>query len=212
MDLIEGLKLVSILIPSWVALYGIDSWRREHAGKRRLELAEDTLSLFYEATDVIKYMRHPMSFSSETASIERGDKENEAEYQARKNASIVFMRYNEHQELFNKLHSMRYRFMAQIGKEEAKPFDNLRNIVNEITAAARVLARLWPRGQFRTDEQWDKHLMQIEKYEAVFWAGLEEEDPILPKLNTVIFEIESTCQSVIAGKGTLHSALNWKIW
>ena len=211
MDWIELLKQVSILIAAWVAIYGIDSWRREHTGKRQIELAEDTLALFYEASDAIKHIRHCFSLSSETEGIERGGKETDSEYQARKNASVVFKRYNDHQELFNKLHAMRYRFMAQIGKEKAKPFDDLRSIVNEITLSARILARLWARDQFKTDEQWEQHRKQLEKYEAVFWEGLEEEDPINPKLKAVLSEIETTCQGVIAGTSTLHGALNKKL-
>lgn len=211
MDWPEALKQISVLIAAWVAVYGIDSWRREHSGRRRLELAEDSLALFYEAADAIRHMRHPVSYSNETDTIERGKGESDANYQARKNASVVFVRYNEHQELFNKIHSMRYRFMAQIGKDEAKPFDDLRNIVNEIVVAARMLARLWPRDYFPTAEHHEKHRRMVEKYEAVFWVGLEEEDPINPKLDTLIKEIESTCQSVITGSGTLHGMLNWRI-
>jgi len=53
METIAVLKELSLLIGIWVAIYGIDSWRREHKGKRQLELAEETLALFYEARDVI---------------------------------------------------------------------------------------------------------------------------------------------------------------
>ena len=63
---IELLNQISIFVAVWVAIYGIDSWRREHTGKRQIELAEDSLVLFYEASDAIKHMRHPLSFASET--------------------------------------------------------------------------------------------------------------------------------------------------
>lgn len=211
MDLLETIKAISIIIGTWVAIYGIDKWRREHVGKRQLELAEDTLALFYEASDAIKHMRHPMSYGHETEEIERGENESEAKFQARKDASVVFHRYNQYQELFNKIHASRYRFMAQIGKAEAAPFDDLRKILNEITVSARMLARLWARDHFRTDEQWEKHQEQIDTHEAVFWDGLEENDPINIKINKVINDIEKTCQSIISGKGTLHGFLNMKL-
>lgn len=38
MNLAEGLQHLSVLIGIWVAIYGIDAWRREHVGKRQLEL------------------------------------------------------------------------------------------------------------------------------------------------------------------------------
>ena len=132
METIAILKELSLLIGIWVAIYGIDSWRREHKGKRQMELAEETLALFYEARDVIAYIRNIFSYSSETEGIEKGENESEERFEARKQASVVFKRYNERQELFNKIHAMRYRFMAQIGKEKAKPFEELRKIVNEI--------------------------------------------------------------------------------
>lgn len=211
MDTLLTIKEISLLIGIWVAIYGIDSWRREHTGKRQIELAEETLALFYEARDVIAQIRHPVSWGHETADIERGEKESEKNYEARKKASIVFARYNERQELFNKIHSLRYRFMAQIGKKEAEPFDDLRKIVNEIFLSARMLARLWARDHFRTDQDHEKHWEQIQKHEEVFWDGLSEEDPINKRLDFTIQTIESTCKKVISGAGTLHGFLNLPI-
>jgi len=212
MDWIDYLNRLSTLIAVLLAIYGIDSWRREHSGKRQIELAEDALALFYEASDVIKHLRHPFSFSSETESIERGKSESDSEFQARKNASVVFKRYNDHQELFNKLHAMRYRFMAQFGKDKAKPFDDIRIIVNDITSAARTLSRLWARENFHSDAQWEAHRKQVEKFEAIFWEGLEEDDPINPRVKLVIAEIEITCQAIISGKSSLYGWLNFKLW
>lgn len=200
-----------MLFGIWVAIYGIDSWRREHKGKRQTELAEDTLALFYEAKDIIGYIRQPFSFGNETEGIERAKGESDADYDARKNANIVFIRYNKHIELFNKIHSMRYRFMAQFGKDNAKPFEDLHKVIKEITIAARMLSRLWPRTYFRTDEEFKKHHERIQKFEEVFWDGITEEDPINPKLNEIINNIESICKNVIEGKGTLYSFLNWEI-
>lgn len=170
---IEVLKQVSILIGIWVAIYGINAWRREH--------------------------------------VERQEGESDAQFEARKNASVVFHRYNQYQAMFSKLYASRYRFMAQIGKEEAKPFDDLRKITNEIILAARMLARLWSQDDFRTDEQREKHWERIRKHEAVFWEGPEDDDPINPKLDKVLADIEDTCKGIIAGKGTLHGFLNIKL-
>jgi hypothetical protein len=211
MEAIITIKEVSLLIGIWVAIYGIDSWRREHTGKRQIELAEETLALFYEARDAIANIRHPVSWGNESDDIERGERESDKDYDARKRANIVFTRYSKHQELFNKIHSMRYRFMAQIGKDESVPFDELRGIVNEIFLSARMLARLWARDHFRTEEVHEKHWRDIEKHEAVFWDGLSEDDPINGKLEETINKIEKTCKNVISGAGTLHAFFNLPI-
>jgi len=208
MEIMTFIRDLSLLIGIWVAIYGIDSWRREHKGKREIELAEDVLALFYEARDVIGYMRHPFSTMNECGEIEKLPGETDRQWQARKDAGVVFKRYEDRKEVFNRLYAMRYRFMAQIGSKEAQPFDGLNKIVTEILVAARALSRLWPRDHFRTEEQEEKHYEQIEKHEAVFWQGSADEDPIDPRLNIIIEEIEKTCRGIITGAGTLHGFLN----
>lgn len=199
---------LSLFIGIWVAIYGLDAWRREHIGKRQIELAEDTLALFYEAEDVIKHIRHPMSYGHETEDIEKSQQETDAQFSARKNASVVFHRYNSHNELFNKLHASRYRFMAQIGVEEAKPFDDIRQIVNKVVLSARTLSRLWARNHFQNDDDWQRHLDQIQKQEAIFWEGKEEDDPINPLVKEAIAEIEETCRRIIsANRDSNHLGL-----
>lgn len=206
--MVEVIQQISLLLGIWVAIYGIDSWRREHTGRRQIELAEDALALFYEAADAIRHIRHPASFGHELKDVERSDRESDAEFSARKNASIVFVRYNQYQEIFNKIHAMRYRFMAQIGKDKAKAFDDLREIINSVTLAASTLARLWPRNSFRNDQEWEAHRARVDKYEAIFWEGLQDDDPINPKISAVITEIEAVCRAVIEGKGTIYGFLN----
>ncbi|MEO7559070.1 MAG: hypothetical protein ABIT23_02295 [Nitrosospira sp.] len=208
MALLEVLNQFSAFIAIWLAIYGIDSWRREHTAKRQIELAEETLALFYEAADAIKYMRNPASYSSETEDVVKAENESDAGYRARKQASIIFKRYRDNKELFSKLHAMRYRFMAQIGKEPAKPFDDLRGVVNEIQSSASMLSRLWTRDDFQTPAKQEGHQKQISKYEAVFWEGLAESDPINPKLDELTRRMEKTCQEIIGGKGTVYSILN----
>ena len=179
---------------------------------RQIELAEDTLALFYEAVDVIKHIRHPVSHSNEIEDIVRGEGETDARFEARKNSSVTLYRYNKYQALFSKIHASRYRFMAQIGKEKAKPFEDLHALTMEIIHASRMLSRLWAvDSNHRTPEQSENHRKRIEKYEAIFWDGLEDEDPINPKLEKIIADIEGICQNVISGKGTLYSVLNKRL-
>lgn len=212
MDIIITIREISLLIGILIAIYSIDSWRREHTGKRRIELAEETLASFYQARDAISHIRYPGASESETADLKRGESESDNDFEARKRASIAFSRYNKYQELFSRLHSLRYQFMARIGTEEAKPFDDLRSIVNEILGSARLLARLWARDHFRTDQQWENDLKYIEKYERVFREGMSEEDPINPRADRVIENIETVCKGIITGQGTLHHFLNKPLW
>jgi len=212
MDWVDGLKHVSVLIGIWVAISGIHAWRREHVGKRQVELAEDTLALFYEAENAIRHMRSPFGFGHEYEDIEQAERETDEQFEARKKASVIFHRYSQHQAVFSKLHASRYRFMAQIDKDKAQPFEDIRKITNEIISSARMLAQLWAREHFRTEDQQQKHWDRIGKHEAIFWEGLEEDDPINPRLEEAIGEMEGTCRAVIAGKGSFTGLLNKSLW
>ncbi len=212
MESLQVVRDLILIIGTCIAVYGIDSWRREHRGRRQLELAEEVLASFYEARDVIKYMRHPFSFVSETDDVERAVNESDDAYDARRNASIVFKRYNQYSDLFSKIHASRYRFMALMGKDEAKPFDKLRKIVNEILTAARILSRLWPRDYFTTVEHQERHQKLIDDNEAIFWEGLKDPDPINSRLDDVVAQIEATCRNILSGKGTLHYFINLPVF
>lgn len=209
--IMEFIKDLSVVIGLWVVFYKIAAWHLEHRGKRNIELAEETLALFYEARDVISWIRNPMGFENETDSVMQKPNESSEEFDARKKASIVFARYNQNKELFNKIQSLRYRFMAQIGKEKAKPFDDLNNVIKEIVLSARQLARLWPERHFANEEEKEKHYERVRKAEDVFWDTFDEDDPINPKVDKIISDIEGICRSVIMAKGTLHGLLNWPI-
>ncbi len=197
MEIIGIIADMSVFFGICIAIYNINSWRKEHIEKRKIELAEDTLTSFYEAEDVIHYLRLPISFASETEDIKRMNGESEDSYQARKNANVLLKRYNEHQELFSRIHAMRYRFMVQIGKEEAKSFDELRKIINELITSARRLSMLWAGFRFRTEEQRLKNQKDVEKYESVFWESFEEDDPINPRVKEVLSDIERICHEII---------------
>ena len=197
MELSGILRDIAVIIGIGIAIYNVNSWRREHIGKRKIELAEDTLTLFYKAVDVIHYLRSPGSFASETEDIKRMNSESEDAYQARKNASVLLNRYKEHQELFSRIHAMRYRFMAQIGKEEAKSFDELRKIILDLISSARRLSRLWAAPTSRTEEQLNKYKQDVEKYESVFWEDFSGNDPINPRVKKVLSDIESICHKII---------------
>jgi hypothetical protein len=205
----EFIKDVSVVIGLWVLFYNLTAWQREHKGKRNIELAEDTLALFYEAKEVIAWMRNPIGFTNETDSIKKEERETEEDFGARKRASFIFVRYKQNNELFNKINSLRYRFMAQIGKEKAKPFDDLNKIIKEIVSSARMLAMLWSERHFSTTEDEEKKRREkIMKHERIIWDTFSDDDPINTKINKLILDIEKICENVIMAKGTLHGLLN----
>lgn len=205
----QFLQNVSIIIAALVAIFGIDAWRREHVGKRRMELAEEVLALFYQARDVIRQIRSPVGFSGEGETRKADPRESPEKKRALDNAYVVFERYNKHAELFSRLYALRYRFMAQMGKPASKPFDDLNSVLHEIFGAARRLSRYWAREDrdFRTEREYEKFMKNMEEAESIFWAG-GELDPIDPKIDALVIDMERTCKGVLTSRGTLFGLLN----
>jgi hypothetical protein len=203
----------SVILAALFAVYGLDSWRREHVGKRRIELAEDVLANFYQAKDAIEHMRSPFGFGGEGTTRKRAENEKAEHSQALDGAYVLIERYRTHAELFAKLHSMRYRFMAQVSVEAAKPFDDLNRVVNELISSAHEMARLStvPEWSIRTEEAEEKHHERVQKVHAIYYGTGGDDDPIHSRVLKVVENIETTCRGIIESKGTLFSLLNRRL-
>ena len=194
MTIADVITAISVAIAALAFVAGVNAWKREFVGKRRIELAEDVLSLFYEAQDAIREIRNPFSFGSEGASRKRGEHETEAEAKLLDQAYVVFERFQKREKLFAELRSIRYRVMATFGSSAGEPFAQLSEILNEIFSSARILGTYyWPRqGRVRmSEEELQKHLKEMHKHEAIFWFHGETKDEITPRVQRAVEKIES---------------------
>ncbi len=190
---------ISVIIAAWVAVRGINAWRREHIGKKRVDLAEEVLALFYEARDVIRGMRSPFTFGGEGSTRPPQKGETAEEQEARRQAFVIIERYNKNRDLFGRLHSLRYRFVVRFGEGSDKPFDDLHKVLVDLWNAARQLSTLWlesyPRDLKGPDLE--RHTRRVEEAEATIWEGPPDRDPIAARVDGVVGEIESICAPVI---------------
>lgn len=134
---------VATIVAAGTAIYGVSAWRREHIGKRKAELAEETLANFYHATDAIKMMRSPGTYTDEGTSRKAPPGESAEERKAMDRAHVLLERYNSNADLFSRLRAARYRFIALFGRPAAKPFEDLNAVVLDLVLAAQMLGDLW---------------------------------------------------------------------
>jgi hypothetical protein len=184
--------IIASVITSWAVIKGFSAWKKEFAGKRNIELAEDTLALFYQAKDVISYIRSPGSSSSEGQTRKCHDIENKLDNDAKtllNSAYIAFERYHRHQELFNRIYALRYTFEARFGKKSIEPFEDLQKELDEIWGCYGRLSRY-----LKVDNKPD----QLQEYEKIIWE--EEGDEIKEKVKGIIKNIEEIYKNIINGK------------
>jgi hypothetical protein len=187
----------STLVASVVAIYGINAWRREFIGKRRADLAEETLSLFYMASDAVAHMRSPFAGAEEGRSRKEEENESPEEKETKDLMYVVNERYQKHSETFAKLRSVRYLFMARFGKDKERYFQEFDRIVTEILAHAQLMGYyLSKEPNRRTPEE----IKQIRESERIIWPGLPGQDPTKERIEKVLSEMDVFCRGVINTK------------
>ncbi len=206
-DLLETasriISSIAAIIVSVAAVCGVTSWWREFRGKRRAELAEEVLAIFYQVRDAIRYMRNPTGYLGEGESRKSRENETEKEKEAGDRAHVMFVRYDHHSELFAKLRTTRYRFMAQLGNKAGEPFDDMEHILTKLLVAARMLATLWAETRVYTScdsRRVQKHHESVKKYEAVFYGTFCDQDEIHSRLEAAVSAMEETCRPIISRK------------
>ena len=160
------IQSVAVVIASGVAVYGITSWRREAKWKRKYELAEEVLSLFYECKEKIAMIRSPFSFTTEGKTRKRREGETPEESERLDSAYVFIERYEQNKEPFSKLQALKFRFMTIFGKEADKNFHEINVVLNTIFHSANRLAtREWRDQGYKqfSDDQHKKHLEQNSK-------------------------------------------------
>ena len=194
-DWIAVLQGAAVIAASLVALYGINSWRRELFVKRRMELAEEVLALFYQAKDIIAFIRFPAGYANESSARKAEPKETSEQKRIRDDAYVTHERFNKNSEVFSRIHALRYRFMAQFGKDAGAPFDQLKSVLDELFVALHQWMMLSEVDErvFTTPQSRQDHQARIEKYEVVLW-GMEKDDPISLRVEKAITAVEQICR------------------
>jgi hypothetical protein len=201
---------ISVIIACLAIILGVDAWKREYVGKRKIELAEDVLTLFYQARDAVGRIRSPFRRHGEGETRKTGEYENPNEKELLDRAYVVVERFEKEREIFNKLDVLRYRFMARFGVNAKKPFDDLRSIITDIFLSANMLGtHYWQRqGRAQMSEaEFQKHLKELNEHEAIFWEGRLESDPIKKRLDGTIEGIEKICRPIIQDQFGIGSLL-----
>ncbi len=203
MTITDVITAISVAVAAIAFVAGINAWRREFVGKRRIELAETVLALFYEAEDAIREIRNPFSFVGEGATRKRSESEREEDARLLDQAHVVFERYQKREKLFAELRSMKYRIMASFGSTAGEPFDELNRILNEIFASAQVLGTYYWKRQGRvrmSEDEFQEHLKAMRKHEAIFWFMGDENDEISPRVRRAVERIESIAKEAASIK------------
>jgi hypothetical protein len=67
------------------------------------------------------------------------------------------------------------------------------------------------RRMWKDDEEFQRHLEEMHKYEAMFWEMSPDKDPIMPRVDAVISDIEAQSFRIIEQQTTSQRIRRWFI-
>jgi hypothetical protein len=198
-----------VCVTALIALLGVNEWRRQTIGKRKIELAEQVLTSFYEARDVFVWVRSPAAFGGE-GETRQAEGEHDDVRRMRNVYFVPIERMQKHGELFARIQGQRYSFMAVFGADAVRPFELLREVQVRISISAQTLIRMVGNDPARVNNQ-----ALFDRCEADIWEGMYEAtnqvDPLKASLVDMITRLETLCRPVLlhSGPWTLSRLKFW---
>ncbi|WP_417592946.1 hypothetical protein [Owenweeksia hongkongensis] len=199
-DFLDIIQATSVTMASIAAVHGIFSWRREAKWRKKYELAEEVLSCFYDISDRFDVIRNPAGYVGEGQTRKKNENESADESAILDMAYVVVERYEREKAPFIRLKSLKYRFMVIYGKKAEEPFQDILRLTNKLFFASHKLGKRYWKDQGRrnlTENQFEEHLKEMQKQEAIFYAGYDETDEFKESVNHTICKIEKICKKVI---------------
>jgi len=191
----ESLGPIATIAASSAVIYGINTWHKEFSGKRRIELAEDLLTLINEARDCIQQIRSSGVWQVEGQTRKPGPSETPEKKEILDNCFIPIERYQHNREVFNKLQALQYRCAARLGNRITEPLRNILKIPNQIIIAANLLKT---NRIEQLSRQLDPDLLEVMKEQRKIITGDgTDQDEILQVVNKAVEEIETICRPII---------------
>ncbi len=193
------LQTASVVIAAATFAYGVGSWRRTVVGKKRVDLALEGIIAFREIEQALREIRSPFSSGDEGATRQPHPGESEGDAKLAQQAYVAIERLNNRSEKFAKLQSLKHQFEAYYGKEALAPFNEIMAIQNDIIRASIKLETYWKKQgkPFATQEDFDTHLERMDSAEAIFWEGYGDPDPIAPRIDAAMQQVDEICRDVI---------------
>ena len=188
----EWISTFSVVVASGAAIWGVVQWRRQMIAERRIQIAEEALSAFYEAQDIVRAARSPLSIGDEGRTW-RGAEQAQDERPELGRADGYFApaeRLFKEKEFFAKLRTLQYRFQAVFGPQTGQHFQTVWKVRTRIIISSETLAHT-AYESIGGAEPIDQDLRKT--WEADIWCR-NQDDEISVTMNTVVEEMEEICR------------------
>lgn len=194
-DVVTAFAIVAGAI---VANKGVNAWRRETLGKRKIELAEQAVRLFRRAQEVIRHVRSPFMPGGEVVEVYKAyTRSDDVPTQDQiGNPEVSYFaalhRMEKHRDVFVELDSIRPLFTAYFGDDTETAFERIFEANKKISVAAQMLVQAAQRG----DRNHERMIESVQRWESTIW-DMGEQDELRQTIESAVDEILTKCRDVL---------------
>lgn len=167
---------------AYYAYQGLSAWKQQVRAARVIESGEALLKAIYEADGVLDYVLAPFVPASELEKVKRDDGESDSHFRRRQPFQAMANRYQEHEEVFNRLRTACFHAKAVLGDDVFQAatkvhrfprhiFRAARNVVSTEAELERIELKAGSRGV--SPEEWDAVYKKVEVASNYFYGSMD---------------------------------------
>ena len=182
------IQTFAIAITAYYASRGLRAWRWQLIGKRKIEIAEETLVATYKVRSLFYYIRSPGAFGGEGTSRKRADDEKPGLASLKDSYFVPIERIQKTSDDFARLEKARLLCEVYFGARAGDPFDVIMRLNRKVAVSAQMLLVTVGEGLDSSTNR--------ERWEADIWHGASSQgtDPIEAAVDAAVVEIEALCR------------------
>jgi hypothetical protein len=191
--------IISLTIAGFVAIIGLQTWRRQLKGTAEYELAKRLLKATYQLRDRLQAVRDPLilaaEFSYAVKEMQLDIKHEDPEFHAASTAAVYQMRWKPVVEAYQDLELVAFEAETVWGSKVKSALNTIRGSLNTLNTALRVILEdMKPQVVPRLDK------LSRDTYRSIVYSvsSKPEDDPFLKELNPAIKAIEELARPYLA--------------
>ncbi len=195
----EWIETVGIVVASLTAIWGVIGWRKQMIAERKMGLAEEVLSAFYQAREIIEAARSPTSWGGEGSSWrdEFDDVEPRPDVDPIAAYYVPAERLNKHIEFFSRVDALQYRSQAVFGVPVGDHFAAIRKVRNQVKISSALLTRRLYEQVYKDAPEMGEDLRNQMQSDIGWGIDDVENDPINQEVEAAVKGIESICRPAL---------------
>ncbi|MEQ5752362.1 hypothetical protein ABN357_14910 [Providencia rettgeri] len=138
----DYISSLSVFLAALTFISGVNAWKREFIGRKKIDLYEKALNYIYKARESISYIRMPISSQSEGSTRKKGPNETSEESEILDRAFVTMERFKKSNTLFDEIRILHHQINLISDDATVNIFNTFHSNLDKLYRAARIHPQL----------------------------------------------------------------------